>query len=69
MSQAVLLMAEVGMFGMVGVGEVLPLVGLEDCELVGHVWVQAEKGGKVDVRDGRSLSFSMEFGVLTTQFD
>ncbi len=58
-----------GVFGVVGVCKVLPLIGLEDCELVGHIWVGAEKGGKVDVWDYRSLGFSMEFGMSVTQFD
>ena len=62
-------MAEVGVFGAVGVHEVPPLTWLEDREFVSCVWVRVEERDKVDVWDGRSLGFSTEFGALVTQFD
>ncbi len=68
-SWAVLLVAIMGMFGVVGVCEVPSLVGLENRKLVGRVWVRVEEGDEVDVRDCRSLRFSTEFGASATQFD
>ncbi len=56
------------MFGAVGVCEMPLLVGLKDDELVRRIWVRAEEGGEVEVRDLRSLVFSSEFGAMATQF-
>jgi len=49
MGWAVGFMAEVGVFGVVHVCEVLLLVGLKDHTFVGCVWVRAEEGSEVDV--------------------
>jgi len=46
----------------------LPLVGLEDLELVRHIEERTEERSEVEVRDLRSLLFSTEFGASATQF-
>ncbi|SRR5712671_379042 len=43
-----------GVLSLVSVGDVLPLIGLKDSELVCYVWVRAEEGCEVDVWNCRS---------------
>jgi len=62
-------LTEVSVLGVMGICKVFLLVWLKDDEFVGRIGVRAEERGEVKVRDLRSLSFSMEFGVSATQFD
>lgn len=61
-------MAVTEVLSMVGVGEMPSLVGLEDDEFMGCIWIRVEERRKVEIGNWRSLRFSMEFGVWVTQF-
>ncbi len=60
--------AKVSVFGTMNVCEVPLEVRLKHGELVGRIRVRAEQGWEVEVRDLRSLWFSMDFGASVTQF-